>query len=68
MAEAVYQLAELTGTSQESIEKAVESAVAFGEKTIHNLRWFQVTETRGAIKEGKVVEWQVTVKVGARAE
>ena len=64
MSDHVYKLVELTGTSTKSIEDAVNTALAKAEKTLRNLRWFEVTETRGDIKDGKVNHWQVTVKVG----
>jgi flavin-binding protein dodecin len=60
----VYKLIELTGTSTVSIEDAIESAVKRANKTIKNLCWFQVVETRGNIEKGRVHHWQVTIKVG----
>lgn len=60
----VYKLIELTGTSSESIEGAVNTALGRAGKTIRNIRWFQVTETRGCVKDGKVDHYQVTLKVG----
>ena len=60
----VYKKIELTGTSERSIEDAVENAIARAAQTVHGLRWFEVTETRGDISDGKVAHWQVTVKIG----
>jgi len=60
----VYKLVELTGTSTTGIEDAVNAAIAKATKTLRNLRWFEVVETRGDVKDGKVNHWQVTVKVG----
>jgi flavin-binding protein dodecin len=60
----VYKLVELTGTSSVSIEDAVDKAVKRAHKTIKNLCWFQVVETRGSIEKGKVHYWQVTIKIG----
>jgi len=60
----VYKLIELTGTSSTSIEDAVAAAIQRAHKTIKNLCWFQVVETRGNIEKGKVYHWQVTIKVG----
>ena len=60
----VYKLIELTGTSTTSIEDAVNNAIKRAHKTIKNLCWFQVVETRGTISKGKVDLWQVTLKVG----
>jgi flavin-binding protein dodecin len=64
MKDHVYKLIELTGTSTTSIEEAVARAIQRAHKTIKNLCWFQVVETRGAIAKGKVDHWQVTIKVG----
>ncbi len=64
----VFKLIELTGTSSNSLEDATQNAVARASKTLHDMRWFQVVETRGAIKDGKVSQWQVTVKVGFKLD
>jgi flavin-binding protein dodecin len=64
----VYKLIELTGTSTTSIEDAVACALQRARKTVNNLAWFQVVETRGAIRKGKVDQWQVTIKVGFSVE
>ena len=64
MKDPVYKLIELTGTSTTSIEDAVARAIQRAHKTIKNLSWFQVVETRGNIEKGKVHHWQVTLKVG----
>lgn len=60
----IYKKLELVGTSTTSIEEAVQNAIARASKTLRNLRWFEVVETRGQIENGKVDYWQVTVKVG----
>ncbi|HTY39256.1 MAG TPA: dodecin [Bacteroidota bacterium] len=60
----IYKHIELTGTSSTSIEDAVQSALARASKTVRNIRWMQVIETRGQVEEGKVVQWQVTLKAG----
>jgi flavin-binding protein dodecin len=64
MKDPVYKLVELTGTSATSIEDAVAHAIKRAHKTIKDLRWFQVVETRGNIDQGTVRHWQVTIKVG----
>jgi len=64
MSNHVYKTIELTGSSPKGVEEAIRNAVAKASKTLHNLRWFQVTETRGEIENGKVAHWQVTMKVG----
>ena len=68
MPDHVYKKIELTGTSTTSIEDAVENAIGRAANTIHMLRWFEVVETRGIITDGKVSQWQVTVKVGFRLD
>jgi len=64
MTEHVYKVVELTGSSAKSLEQAVENAIERASKTLHNLRWFEVTDTRGHIENGGIAHWQVTVKVG----
>ena len=68
MSDHVYKLLELTGSSKSSIENAVQNAIVKASKTIRNMHWFQVTETRGQIADGKVAHWQVTLKVGFTLE
>jgi hypothetical protein len=68
MKDHVYKLIELTGTSTKSIEDAVEKALQRAHKSVKNLAWFQVIETRGSINKGKVDRWQVTLKVGFTVE
>jgi dodecin len=60
----IYKHIELTGTSNSSIEDAVQSAIARASKSVRNIRWMQIIETRGQVEEGKVVQWQVTLKAG----
>lgn len=59
-----YKTIELTGSSPVGIEDAVNNAVTKAAKSVHKLRWFEVTELRGHIDAGKVAHWQVTMKVG----
>jgi flavin-binding protein dodecin len=68
MTQHVYKHIELTGSSSKSMEDAIEAAIARAGKTIRNMHWFQVTDTRGYIAEGKVAYWQVTMKVGFTLE
>lgn len=64
MKDKVYKIIELTGTSTSSIEDAVNTALKRAGKTIQNLSWFEVVETRGSIEKNQVQLWQVTIKVG----
>jgi flavin-binding protein dodecin len=68
MPDHVYKIVEVTGSSQKSIEDAIENAVARTAETVRNLRWFEVVETRGYIEDSKVAYWQVTVKIGFGVE
>jgi flavin-binding protein dodecin len=63
-----YKVIELVGTSPTSFAEAVRVAVAEAAKTVRNMSWFQVVEERGRIDEGKVAEFQVTIKVGFKLE
>jgi hypothetical protein len=64
MADHIYKKIEIVGSSTQSMEDAVSNALARAAKTVHNMRWFEVVETRGQIEDGKVAHWQVTVKIG----
>ena len=55
---------EIVGTSRRSISDAIDNAIKRAHKTLRNLRWFEVVETRGHIDEGKVQHYQVTLKIG----
>jgi flavin-binding protein dodecin len=68
MADHVYKIIELTGSSSKSIESAIENAVAKAAQTVRNMRWLQVTETRAHLEENKIAHWQVTVKIGFTME
>ena len=64
MKDKVYKLIELTGTSTRSVEDAVNIALKSASRTIQNLSWFGVVETRGSIEINQVQHWQVTIRVG----
>jgi dodecin len=64
----VYKTIELTGSSHTSIEEAVNNAVKRASKTVRQMRWFEVIDTRGYITEGTIEYWQVTVKIGFTLE
>jgi len=68
MADHVYKKIELVGSSPNSFDEAVKNALARATKTMRNMRWFEVTETRGYIEEGNIAHWQVTLKVGFTLE
>ena len=64
----VYKVIELVGTSEKSIEDAIQIAIARATKTLKHLRWFEVIQTRGHIDNGKIGHYQVTLKVGFTLE
>ena len=68
MSNHIYKKIELVGSSPNSIEEAVQNAVAKASQSLRNLRWFEVVETRGQIEDGRVAHWQVTIKVGFTLE
>ena len=63
-----YKKIEIVGTSADSFADAVKNAVKEASKSIRKMSWFEVVEQRGAIKDGKVLEFQVTIQVGFKIE
>ena len=63
-----YKLVEIVGTSPTSFAEATRAAIADASKTIRHMDWFEVVEQRGRIADGKVQEFQVTLKVGFKIE
>jgi flavin-binding protein dodecin len=68
MSEHVYRLIELVGSSEKSIEDAIETAIGRASTTLRHLRWFEVIQTRGHIEDGRVRHYQVTLRVGFAIE
>ena len=64
----IYKLVEIVGTSEESFAKAVAAGVERASDTLRNLDWFEVTELRGRVSNGKVSQYQVKMKVGFRLD
>ncbi len=64
MSDHVYKKVELTGSSTQSIEDAIDKAISKASATMHNLRWFEVGEIRGHIENGSISHYQVTIKIG----
>jgi flavin-binding protein dodecin len=64
----VYKVLELVGSSETSIEEAINTAIAQASKTVRNMDWFEVVHTRGHIENGKVGHYQVTLKIGFNLE
>ena len=63
-----YKITEIVGTSPTSFAEAVRAAVQEADKTVRHMDWFEVVEQRGRIQEGKVIEFQVMIKVGFKIE
>jgi dodecin len=68
MPDHVYKVVELVGSSEESISKAIDRAIAKAALTLRHLGWFEVVQVRGHIENGKVSHYQVTIKAGFRLE
>jgi len=68
MSDHVYKLLELTGSSATSIEDACQRAITKASETVRNIRWFEITDTRGHVEGTKIAHWQVTLKVGFTLE
>ena len=65
---AVYKKIDVVGTSKKSFADAAQSAVEEAGKTVKGMSWFEVAEMRGAIKNGQIAEFQVTVRIGFKVE
>ena len=68
MADNIYSVSEIVGSSTVSIDDAIKGAVSRASKTLHNLDWFEVTDIRGRIEDGGGCRFQVTLKVGFRLD
>jgi flavin-binding protein dodecin len=68
MPEHVYKVVEIVGSSEVSVSKAIDRAIAKASETLRNIGWFEVEQVRGNIENGKVKHYQVTMKLGFRLE
>jgi hypothetical protein len=68
MSEHVYKTIQITGSSQKNSDDAIRVAIEKAGITVHNLRWFKVSETRGNIENGKIANWQVTLDLAFTLE
>jgi flavin-binding protein dodecin len=64
MSKHTYKIIEIVGSSPSSIDDAIKTAVTDAAKTVRNIGWFEVVETRGHVEGGKVAHFQVTLKIG----
>ena len=63
----VYRKTEIVGTSNESMEEAITTALERAQRTLRNVQWFEVTEQRGAVVDGQI-EFQITLEIGFELE
>ena len=68
MSNHVYKVLEIVGSSQTGTDDAIKTAVEVASKTVRNMDWFEVVETRGHIRDGKIAHYQVTLKIGFTLE
>lgn len=68
MSDPVYKLVELVGSSQESVTDAIQNAIERAGSSLRNVKWFEVVQVRGGVADGKVTNYQVTLKVGFTLE
>ena len=68
MAQHIYRIAEIVGTSPNGVDDAIRNAVTRANQTLRNIDWFEMTEIRGHLADGQVADWQVTVKIGFRLD
>ncbi|QPP08979.1 dodecin domain-containing protein [Streptomyces bathyalis] len=68
MSEHTYRVTEIVGTSHEGVDSAIRNAISRASETLRNLDWFEVTQVRGQIEDGRIEHYQVCMKVGFRLE
>ncbi|PSW21515.1 dodecin domain-containing protein [Photobacterium sanctipauli] len=68
MSHHTYKITELVGSSPVGVEEAVNNAIAKANESIRHMRWFEVSDIRGHLEDGKVAHWQVTLKIGFTME
>ena len=66
--EPVYRRTDLVGSSQKSVSDAIEIAIERAARTLRHIEWFEVGEIRGRVQDGKIAQYQVSIKVGFRVE
>ncbi|GAA0650012.1 dodecin family protein [Streptomyces thermocarboxydovorans] len=68
MSNHTYRVTEIYGTSPDGVDQAVRNGIERASQTLRNLDWFEVTQVRGQIEDGRIAHWQVGLKVGFRLE
>ncbi|MER6118030.1 dodecin domain-containing protein [Streptomyces sp. A0642] len=68
MSNHTYRVTEIVGTSHDGVDAAIRNGVARASETLHNLDWFEITQVRGQIEDGRIAHYQVGLKVGFRLD
>ena len=68
MSDHVYKIVEIVGTSPNSIEEAIQTAITRASATLREIRWFEVENTRGDVRDGRISHYQVTLRIGFTLE
>ncbi|GAC1445290.1 MAG: dodecin family protein [Mycobacteriales bacterium] len=68
MSDHIYRVTEVVGTSSESVQQAIRNGIARVSRTVRNVEWFEATQIRGAVENGEISAFQVSLKVGFRLE
>ncbi|MEU5806263.1 dodecin [Streptomyces sp. NPDC059650] len=68
MSNHTYRVTEIVGTSTEGIDQAIRNGIGRASQTLRNLDWFEVTQVRGHLEEGRIAHYQVGLKVGFRLD
>ena len=68
MSDHVYRITEVVGSSSESLQSAIENGVSRVARTVRNVEWFEASQIRGHVADGRIDAYQVTLKVGFRLE
>ena len=68
MSQHVYKMLELVGSSTVSSDEEIRNAITKAADSVLNMDWFEVTQTRGHIVDGKIAHWQVSIRIGFRLE
>ncbi|MFJ4282396.1 dodecin [Streptomyces massasporeus] len=68
MSNHTYRVTEIVGTSPDGVDQAVRNGIDRASQTLHNLDWFEVTQVRGQLEDGRIAHWQVGLKVGFRLD
>ena len=68
MSDRVYKKIEVVGTSTQGVDEAIRNAIETAAKSVNNIGWFEVVETTGRVVDGKITQFQVSMKIGFMLE